>query len=297
MYVLFLVALLVAGFVAEAHGILAGLAAFVGSFVALVALILLLGRWIDRGQGKQAGDGSTATDSVQTAAAPMEMPDDDAVAPRDSDRPLPRDLLPYPIGGGGSVPPGLVGRECYLLPLRIDMGGAPACWSWRAATWIRGDEAHKLFAAQLYERLQRALADPAAEDGDAVPLISEDDLARHRFTLEGVRLIAVRSRDARWGGFVHGAESFRFPLERLVGLQLGIGRPARGSGGYELQLMLAEGDERKPSLETHLAYNERTTSSLLVATMQLGKLWDVRVGADEYADEWRGSDDGRPYDR
>jgi len=289
MYILFVIALFVAGFVAKAHGVLPGLAAGVATFAGQFALLMLLGRGARRGQV------AAGADMPPAAAVPPQIPDDDAVAPRASDRTRPRDLLPHPLGSGW---PGYVGRESYLLPLHIDLGAAPTCWSWRAATWIKGDAAREVFVAQLYERLQQALAEPAAPDRDTVPPVGEDDLARHYVALEGKpRFLAFRSRDARWGGFMHDAEWFRFPLERLLGLHLRIGRPMRGGGGYELCVVLAEGEERVQSLETHLAYDLRTTSSLLIATMQLGKLFDVPVGAEEYIDEWRGYDAARPYDR
>ena len=300
MYVLLLISLLVLGLVAHAHGFLIGLAAGVGTFAGLVALVLLLGQWAKK-QQPPAPYTSPEPEPAQDAA---DLPPGwEAIAPRDSDRTLPRDRLPFPLGGGVTaddrgVPPGYLGRECYFLPLRIDLGPTPYCWSWRAATWFEGKAAHEVFATQFYDRLRGALADPDGPDGQATPLIDEDDLARHRAALEGTpRFFAFRSRDARWGGFLLGDASFRFPLERLAGLHLRIGRPARGSGGYELCVVLADGEERTRFLETHLAYEPLTTSSLLVATMRLGRLFDVHVGAEEYMDESRGVDASRPYDR
>lgn len=297
MYVLLLISLLVFGLVAHAHGFLIGLAAGGGAFAGMVVLILLLGRWA--GRQPPAADSASAAPEPSPQAS-IDFPSDwEAIAPRDSDRTLPRDHLPFPLGGGitaddDGVPPGLLGRESYLLPLRVDLGAAPCCWSWRAATWLKGAAAREVFAAQFYERLRGALADP--DIPDAAPLVGSDDLSRHHIALEGTpRFLAFRSRDARWGGFMLGDASFRFPLERLAGLHLRIGRPARGSGGYDLCIVLTDGDERTRFLETHLAYEPRTTTSLLITTMQLGRLFDVRVGGEEYMDDSRGFDPN--YDR
>ena len=302
MSVLLLMSLFVFGLVADAHGFLIGLAAGAGTFAALIALVLLLGVWV-RKQQPPAPYTSPAPGPAGMQDTADVPPDWDAIAPRDSDRTLPRDHLPFPLGGGVSaddrgVPPGYLGRASYLLPLRIDLGPTPHCWSWRAATWLKDDAAHEVFATQFYERLRSALTDPAAPDDQATSLIGEDDLARHRVALEGTpRFLAFRSRDAHWGGFQLGDTSFRFPLERLAGLHLRIGRPARGSGGYELCVVLTDGEERTRFLETHLAYEPRTTTSLLIATMQLGRLFDVRVGAEEYMDDSSGFDANNPYDR
>lgn len=302
MHVLLLISLFVFGLVAYAHGFLIGLVAGAGTLAGLVALILLLGRWA-RKQPPPVPYASPVPEPADPLASDDLPPDWEAIAPRDSDHWLPRDRLPYPLGGGvtaddSGVPPGFLGRACYLLPLRIDLGATPYCWSWRAATWLQGGAARDIFATQFYERLRDALADPETATADTAPLVGEDDLKRHRIALEGTpRFLAFRSRDARWGGFMLGDASFRFPLAKLAGLHLRIGHPGRGAGGYELCVVLVDGGDRTRSLETHLAYEQRTTSSLLIATMQLGRLFDVRVGAEEYMDDSRGFDASRPYDR
>lgn len=252
MYVVLVIAMFTACLVTFSHGAVAGLAAGAATFAAIFALLWLLGR---RALGDQV--------------APAYVPDGDALASPGSDRPLPGDLL----------------------PVRVDLGGAPCCWSWVAATWIKGDAARDVFEDQLYDRLRRALAEP-----DAPAPSGADDLATYAAALrDPSRLFAFRSREAGWGGFARGGASFRFPLERLAALRLRIGHPGRGTGGYELCLVLADGDER--ALETHLPCNLRTTASLLIATMRLGTLFDVRVGCEEYVDDERGTEASRPYDR
>ncbi len=300
MYVVWLIALLVFGMVAHAHGLLAGLAAGVGAFAGLIGLILLLGRWATKRPAPAPYESPSPEPPPDAApSAPDDVPADwEAIAPRDGDRMLPRDRLPYPLGSvtadGSGVLPGYLGRHSYMEPLRVDLGPDPQCWSRRERRWITGGAGMDLFLAQLYEGLRDALAEPAVEGEEDIAWVGDDDIARHRLADRGVPLfIAFRSRDARWGGFHHAGTSFRFPLERLVGLHLQIGMPARGPGGYELKLFTAGG--REHGLETYLGYLDRTTVSLLDVTMKLGKLFDVPVGCQTYANEVRTFDEPNPY--
>lgn len=295
MYVLLLISLLVFGLVAHAHGLLAGLAAGAGAFAGLIGLVLLLGRWA----AKRPIPEPYESQEPEPAPAPDEVPADwETIAPRDSDRLLPRDRLPYPLGNattdGLSVPPGYLGRHSYMQPLMVDLGPAPQCWSQRDRVWVTGKAGTDLFLAQLYEGLRDALAEPAIDGEEDIVWVGEDDIARHRLADRGVPpFIAFRSRDARWGGFHHAGATFRFPLERLVGLHLQVGMPARGPGGYELKLFAAGGRERW--LETYLGYLDRTTVSLMEVAMALGKLFDVPVGCQTHANEIRTFDEPNPY--
>jgi hypothetical protein len=299
MYVLLLIALFVFGLVAHAHGVLVGLAAGVGTFVGLIGLVLLLGRWA-AGRQPAAGHGENAPPAMAPAPQVPEGPpaDWEAVAPRAGDRTLPRDRLPYPLGNavadGTSVPPGYLGRHSYLVPLIVDLGPDPRCWSPREKRWVTGTAAVDVFLAQLYEGWRGVLAEAGDRDEEGVAWVGEDDIARHRFADRGMPpFIAFRSRDARWGGFHHGGAAFRFPLERLVGLHLEIRMPARGPGEYRLKVFAAGG--RESWLEMFLDYRERTTVSLLEATMQWGKLFDVPVSSRTYANEVRTFDEPNPH--
>jgi len=242
------------------YGIAAGLAVF-GAEVALGQYLLYRERRQAAKGGPSWPTATTEPDEGFDAELPVERgrSGDDreaqttsgepvAGARRASDRPLPGDCLPYPLGqaftldettGAGARLPGLVGETACLHVVSFSL----AATSYRTRGEIEAASAvEPALYRSFFEGMKRVCESHV--EVETSPMTTPGELERflslHRY-IEPVssprHCLAARSRDARWAGFVWKEARFRFERARLRGFVLDVIFPAKGGGGYEVTVL------------------------------------------------------------
>ncbi|WP_341318256.1 hypothetical protein WN982_24590 [Paraburkholderia sp. IMGN_8] len=300
-------------FLVKAHfGLLIGLLCGVGTLVAEYVLVSSLGARAMRQQAAVAATGPAASTepsadtlalaaSLATPAAPATV-DTSVRAWQPTDRYLPVDELPYPIGcrsfddrDNEQLLPGYIGEAACVERV----------WFARSDATREPNVPARLHK-QLYEGFKDAIGSylniEVGEDGTAAAMVSLDELltaptfAHFKNGSRALLTAAFRSRDAVWGGLRHDSESFRFPLGHLVGIRFMVWVPARGGGGYTVDLVFDL--PRKPSalkvsstynsfstgFNLDLPYSELNSFSLLYALTDIALLFDIRVRCDSAMD-------------
>ncbi len=216
-------------------------------------------------------------------------------ARRPDDRLRPIDLLPNPIGSRPASPdlddgqrlPGYLGSYASYQRIFIDIDARATS----AATVFR----------ELYDGLRQACekhVDVESNVGEAHPEIAPlDDLPEHfeaRQRVGDTLFVAFRTRDAHWAGIRLGRDSFRFPLERLGGFALNVGIPAKGPGGYEIEIVFdrprrdteadADWQWHGSAFQPTLPYADRHSFALLYALTTIAQLFDVRIVCSTFSD-------------
>jgi hypothetical protein len=224
--------------------------------------------------------------------------------PRDSDRYLPVDELPRPLGAWQSdAEQGTAVR----LPGTI---GEAVCFerisSFELEKNADNEELKAHLHRQLYDGFKLAISRhvdiETGLDGSPAAMINPDELPESFRTNEGssscaTPLIAFRSRDAQWGGFRYAGESFRFPLKHLKGVVLEVSLPLRFSGSYSVSVVLDSPNRCKGNISSpfsyefatrfdlDLPYSESWSFSLLTGLGILEPLFDIRVRCNVQSDD------------
>ncbi|MEK6423397.1 MAG: hypothetical protein V4801_27735, partial [Burkholderia gladioli] len=253
--------------------------------------------------GAPAARATDATDvsaaDPATSAAPGEAPPPDWQNPfrarRFGDRTRPIDLLPAPLGTRSAF---AQHDDDQRLPGEL---GAYACYQRIFLdTDARATSVAVVFR-QLYDGLRSVCeqhVDIESNVDEALPEIAPlDDLPKHftaRRGADDTLFVAFRTRDADWAGFRLGRDSFRFRLDRLAGLSLNVGLPARGPGGYEIEAIFdrphrdAEADSEwqrhGSAFQPSLPYTDRHSFALLQALTHIAQLFDVRIVCSSFTD-------------
>ncbi|WP_257824744.1 hypothetical protein [Burkholderia glumae] len=312
-----LLAGLIAGF---RDGVLAGLAAGAVATVAELLLLSVAGVLARRRDAKAAARRAAAAEDAERLAAPDPLAAEPSAAPgidahastpaparspaarlaeirarRPDDRPRPIDLLPSPLGSRsaflgadqGQPMPAFLGDYASYQRIVLDV-------DLRATS--PGAVHRQLYAGLRAACLKHVDIDdnPAEQQPGIAPL---DDLPEHFEALkraDDTLFVAFRSRDARWAGFRLGRDSFRFPLDRLAGLALNVGIPAKGAGGYEIEAVFdrprrdteAEADWQwhGSAFQPSLPYADRHSFALLYALTTIAQLFDVRIVCSTFSD-------------
>jgi hypothetical protein len=104
-------------------------------------------------------------------------------------------------------------------------------------------------------------------------------------------LIAFRSRDGIWVGFQFDDERFRFRRAALTALQLEVGFPARGPGGFGVTFYFepvtelpAESLWPQATANFDVAYSDQGAYEMLRALTELSLLWDIRLRVSQAMD-------------
>ncbi|RDK03062.1 hypothetical protein [Paraburkholderia lacunae] len=302
-------------FLVKTHfGLLTGLLSGVATLVTEYVLVSWLGGKTMRKQAALAAASGAAEHAQPSAdtlalAASLAAPAAPATVDtsvrvwRPTDRYLPVDELPYPIG-----------RRSFderdneqLLPSYI---GETACFDLIGFALSdnvkREPNAEALLHKQLYEGFREAIGSyldiETGGDGTPAAMVSFDELAKFptfahfRNGSRALLTAAFRSRDAVWGGLRHDGESFRFPLGHLVGIRFMVWVPARGGGGYTVDLVFnvprkqsaLKGPSPYNSFYTgfnlDLPYSELNSFSVFAALTDIALLFDVRARCDTASD-------------
>ncbi|ALK31849.1 hypothetical protein bpln_1g30850 [Burkholderia plantarii] len=321
MLALLLLIPLLAGLIAGSRdGVLAGLAAGAVATVAELLLLSVAGVLARRRDAKAAARRAAAAEDAERLAAPDTVPPPtsanaaiDAHAPtpapvppptprpiesrarRPDDRPRPIDLLPSPLGS----------RSAYLgaddsQPLPAFLGEHASYQRILLDVDLRATSPGAVYR-QLYAGLRAACLKHVDIDENAAelqPAIAPlDDLPEHfeaHKRADDTLFVAFRSRDARWAGFRLGRDSFRFPLDRLAGLALNVGIPAKGAGGYEIEAVFdrprrdteadADWQWHGSAFQPSLPYADRHSFALLYALTTIAQLFDVRIVCSTFSD-------------
>lgn len=202
--------------------------------------------------------------------------------------------------------PGRTAARCSWEPVEVPSDSD--------LTDVRGDIAasQHWVASQCFDGFRTALAGHLA-GADAPNLtLSDDDVAsfsmprRELDTMPEV-LFALTSHDRAWHGLQHGRSALVFRNGVIAELSLFIGHPARGSGGYDLEVtfgelvpvetftcvQIAPNGERREVKSTYrrtsrfqLAYRfgEAASFRLLRAIHAIAAQWELPVRVQEYSD-------------
>jgi len=169
-----------------------------------------------------------------------------------------------------------------------------------AGTWF--DRLRSAFAAAtlrrhafeqfLYDSFSAAFAKVGASHVDEFveTRVSLTQLRERIVQYQGDALIVARTGER--GGFQYGNAAFSFPLGTLHTLRVSRGQPAKGPGGYFLELefvsALGAGPDVNPheleSFEVPVAQSDTTTLDLLRIAMQIAGFFGARFAFAEWSD-------------
>jgi hypothetical protein len=178
----------------------------------------------------------------------------DPLATRITDKRMPAEDLPYPLGKRHTGDPvddnrlyGLLGNEALFehigLRPRINV---PTRDEWRA---FGGRLNGEMFAG--LKKVFGSMTDiEAGRSGSPASMTSDAEFAAFGAgqsispTDDPAHFFAFRSRDAEWIGFRWRDESFRFRRASLLGFALETAMPARSSGYFQLWAVCVLRDEQ-----------------------------------------------------
>lgn len=308
MQILFLIAFI--AFVASAgkYGIWYGLAIGFGTFFGLIACLLivvsLFGR---RKKAPASGNGPVGDDLRQTSRSTQQEDADEQGRHEQRLQSALPSHKPSPAHSPATFPaiPDCSGQRAEFIRLMFDFGKSPSLWLPRENRSLTDRrQVQREFYIQLYCDLHAAFAKHAAVESSlnirsAVMVEQQEIIARVGDDQDASDIfIAFRSLDGVWGGFSHANQSFRFPLQTLAGLQLAVGMPAKGGGGYDIGIVFDAPvhepvNERTLGLPTrppsesfslHLSYSIEASYSLLRGLTSVAHFFEVPISCEEYSD-------------
>ncbi|WP_143135496.1 hypothetical protein [Burkholderia ubonensis] len=177
--------------------------------------------------------------------------------PRTTDKRMPVEDLPYPLGGRHADDPaddnrlyGLLGDQAVFehIGLRPNIR-TRAISEWQS---VGGRLNGEMFAGlkKVFGLITEIEEGPM---GSAASMTNDAEFNRFASwqwvasTDDDAHFFVFRSRDAEWAGFRWRGECFRFRLASLLGFVLETGMPARGSGYFQVSAVCVLRDEPGPN--------------------------------------------------
>ncbi|KWA68650.1 hypothetical protein WL28_19235 [Burkholderia ubonensis] len=177
--------------------------------------------------------------------------------PRTTDKRMPVEDLPYPLGGRHADDPaddnrlyGLLGDQAVFEHI----GLRPNIRTRTISEWqsLGGRLNGEMFAGlkKVFGLITEIEEGPM---GSAASMTNDAEFNRFASwqwvasTDDDAHFFVFRSRDAEWAGFRWRGECFRFRLASLLGFVLETGMPARGSGYFQVSAVCVLRDEPGPN--------------------------------------------------